>query len=258
MVSMMKVQAVLTAMFVAVTLSPHPLEAQNDSSRSRDGIVARYTMQLLEKGERNDRYRVVLTADNTNPYDAYYGKPVRKQPDGSMGMNTGDDRSFARVRIYNSSGLEGFLGQTATLSGEDTRLQAEGDVQMFRLAAGSRLQTELTFTVRSGKVPNSMLMLDAGMKRHEAFRVISGMTGSSGDWVSDCGGIGMFLAMSKNAAGQAVLEQTVDNRRQTWLQVSEGIFEKPGDNTARVTYNKAGNIYTYSNEDGATCIWRRR
>lgn len=258
MVSMMKVQAVLTAMSVAVTLSPHPLAAQNDSSRSRDGIVARYTMQLLEKGERNDRYRVVLTADNTNPYDAYYGKPVRKQPDGSMGMNTGDDRSFARVRIYNSSGLEGFLGQTATLSGEDTRLQAEGDVQMFRLAAGSRLQTELTFTVRSGKVPNSMLMLDAGMKRREAFRVISGMTGSSGDWVSDCGGIGMFLAMSKNAAGQAVLEQTVDNRRQTWVQVSEGIFEKPGDNTARVTYNKAGNIYTYSNEDGATCIWRRR
>lgn len=258
MVSMMKVQAVLTAVSVAVTLSPHPLAAQNDSSRSRDGIVARYTMQLLEKGERNDRYRVVLTADNTNPYDAYYGKPVRKQPDGSMGMNTGDDRSFARVRIYNSSGLEGFLGQTATLSGEDTRLQAEGDVQMFRLAAGSRLQTELTFTVRSGKVPNSMLMLDAGMKRREAFRVISGMTGSSGDWVSDCGGIGMFLAMSKNAAGQAVLEQTVDNRRQTWVQVSEGIFEKPGDNTARVTYNKAGNIYTYSNEDGATCIWRRR
>jgi hypothetical protein len=101
-------------------------------------------------------------------------------------------------------------------------------------------------------------MLDGGMKKREEFRVRTGMTGSSGDWVSDCGGIGMFLAMTKNAAGQNVLEQTVNNRRQTWVQVSEGVFEKAADKTARVTYNKAGNIYTYSNEDGATCIWRMR
>ncbi|NDC76767.1 MAG: hypothetical protein EBZ67_02665 [Chitinophagia bacterium] len=254
----MIVQAMLAAVSVAAMFAPRPVAAQNDSSRSRDGIIARYTLQLLEKGDRNDRYRVVLTAENTNPYEVLYGKPVRKQPDGSMGMNTGDDRSFARVRIYNSSGFEGFLGQTASLAGEDTRLQAEGDVQLFRIAAGVALRTEMDFTVRSGKTPNMLLMLDGGIKKRDDFRVRSGMTGSSGNWVSDCGAIGMFLTITKNTAGQTILEQTVNNRRQTWVQVSEGIFEKAGDNTARVTYNKAVNIYTYSNEDGATCIWRMR
>jgi hypothetical protein len=257
-VTMMIFQAVLTGFSLAAMFVPGSVTAQNDSSRSREGIVARYTLQLLEKGDRNDRYRVLLTAENTNAYEVFYGKPVRKQPDGSMGMNTGDDRSFARVRIYNSSGFEGFLGQTASLAGEDTRLQAEGDVQLFRLAAGASLRTEMDFTVRSGKTPNMLLMLDGGIKKRAEFRVRSGMTGSSGDWLSDCGGIGMFLTITKNASGQAVLEQTINNRRQTWVQVSEGVFEKPGDNTARVTFNKAGNIYTYSNEDGATCIWRMR
>jgi hypothetical protein len=251
-------QAVMTALSFAIWLAPVDLSAQNDSTRSRDGIIARYTLQLLEKGDRNDRYRVVLTAENSNRYEVFYGKPVRRQPDGSMGMNTGDDRSFTRVRIYNTSGLEGFLGQTASLAGEDTRLQAEGDVQLFRIPPGRGLQTEMTFTVKSGKAPNLLLMLDGGLQKREAFRVRSGMTGSSGDWVSDCGGIGMFLTLSKNAAGKPVLEQTVDNRRQTWVQVSEGIFEKVGDNTARVIYNKAGDVYTYSNEDGATCVWRKR
>lgn len=257
-VPMMRCQAALTALTLAALFIPRSVAAQNDSSRSRDGIVARYTLQLLQKGDRNDRYRVLLTAENTNPYEVFYGKPVRKQPDGSMGMNSGDDRSFARVRIYNSSGFEGFMGQTAALDGEDTRLQAEGDVQLFRIAAGGSLRKEMEFTVRSGKTPNMLLMLDGGMKKREDFRVRSGMTGSSGNWVSDCGGIGMFLALTKNTAGQAILEQTINNRRQTWVQVSEGVFEKAGDNTARVTYNKAGNIYTYSNEDGATCIWRMR
>jgi len=243
-------------------LAPCLLAAQGDSSRSRDGIVARYTLQQLEKGDRNDRYRVVLTAENTNPHEVYYGKPLRKQPDGTLVMDAAADRSFARVRIYNTSGLEGFLGQTASVAGDDARLQAEGDQQLFRIAAGRRLTTELTFTVRAGKTPNMMLMLDGGIRKLDGFRVRT-VTGAgtgigAGEWVSDCGNVGMSIVLTRNAAGQTVLEQNVNGRRQTWQQVSEGVFEKAGDNTARVTYNKAGDIYTYSNEDGATCIWRKR
>lgn len=62
----------------------------------------------------------------------------------------------------------------------------------------------------------------------------------------------------KNERSQVQLVQMINGKQQVWQMISENIFEKINDKSASLTYNKTGNIFTYTNVDGVICMWNKK
>jgi hypothetical protein len=68
----------------------------------------------------------------------------------------------------------------------------------------------------------------------------------------------MELQQISQPGGRMELRQRVNGRDQTWVRNTQGIFEKPGDTSARLSWNSVGNVYTYTNDDGVVCLWQKK
>lgn len=223
-----------------------------DTIRSKDGITVTYTLKKTSAGDKHDWYRLDMSARNDLPHDVYYSK-------FSASTTTPNTYSFSRVIIYNTSRLEGFGGTTIPVQGDATGMKTDRNMMLFRIGAGRRISTSAEFTVKSGQQPNVFFGLDGPFQKLETFKlVMSSEPVSAATWISSCGNVAMELQQSPQPDGRIELRQRVNGREQVWIRNAQGIFEKPGDPGARVSWNSVGNVYTYTNDDGVVCLWQKK
>ena len=223
-----------------------------DTVRSKDGITVTYTLKKTSVGDKHDWYRLDISARNDLPHDVYYSK-------FSASTTTPNTYSFSRVIIYNTSRLEGFGGTTIPVQGDATGMNTDRNMMLFRIGAGRRISAGVAFTVKTGQQPNVFFGLDGPFQKLEAFKlVMSSEPVSAATWISSCGNVPMDLQQVTQPGGRIELRQRVNGRDQVWVSNAQGIFEKPGDAAARVSWNSLGNVYTYTNDDGVVCLWQKK
>lgn len=236
---------------IALAQEKTPLNGQS-------GINLFYQLSKIETSEKRDRYKLVITAENVNPYDVYYTIPMKKQTDGQFRLNSYDNFSLAEVYAKNATGLMGVLNDAAKITGEQTKAVTKNNEVLFKLAKGQILTGEVRFAVKPGQKPELISKFNRPIKKIEEYDMTPGGEPLTGAWVSNCGNIPMTLKPGKNDKGQDVIYQNVHGRQNTWLMISENVFEKPGEKQATLTYNRTGNVYTYTNIDGVVCIWSKK
>lgn len=224
----------------------------------QSGINLSYQLSKIEESDKRDRYKLVVTAENVNPYDVYYTIAMKKQTDGQFRLNSYDNFSLAEVYPKNATGLMGVLNDAAKITGEQTKAVTKNNEVLFKLAKGQVLSGEVRFAVKPGQKPELVSKFNRAVKKIEEYDMTSTGEPLTGSWISNCGNVSMTLKPGKNDKGQEVIYQTVNGRQNTWLMISDNIFEKPGDKQATLTFNKTGNIYTYTNLDGVVCIWSKK
>ncbi len=225
---------------------------------SQNGVRISYELTKLQSKEKKDQYVIVVTAVNTNDYDLYYPVPMMKQQDGQYKLNSFEKKSFCDVSIENSIGLKSLVDNSANICGEQTALNTRGNEVLFKLSRGQTVTADFKFSVRPGQVPVVTSSFVQSMKKVGEFDVgINGLF-VNGTWEIGCGGNRMSLALIKGAQGQIQLQQNWNGHQQLWVMVSENIFEKINDKSASLTYNKVGNVFTYSNNDGVICVWSKK
>lgn len=224
----------------------------------QSGINLSYQLSKIEASEKRDRYRLVVTAENVNSHDVYYTIAMKKQPDGQFRLNSYDNFSLAEVYAKNATGLMGVLNEAAKITGEQTKAVTKNNEVLFKLAKGQVLTGEVRFAVKPGQKPELVSKFNRPIKKIEEYDMTASGEPLTGSWISNCGNVSMTLKPGKNDKGQEVIYQTVNGRQNTWLMISDNIFEKPGDKQATLTFNKTGNIYTYTNLDGVVCIWSKK
>jgi len=224
----------------------------------QSGINLSYQLTKLEESDKRDRYKLVVVAENTNPHDVYYTIPMKKQPDGQFRLNSYDNMALCEAYPKNATGLMGVLNDAAKITGEQTKAVTKTNEVLFKLSRGQVLTGEVRFAVKPGQKPEIVSKFNRPTRKIEEYDMTAAGEPLTGAWVSNCGNVSMTLKPGKNDKGQDVIYQTVNGRQNTWLMISENVFEKPGDKQATVTFNRTGNIYTYTNMDGAICIWSKK
>ena len=223
-----------------------------DTVRSKDGITVTYTLIKTSGGDKHDWYRLEMSARNDNPHDVYYAKYAAT-------TTTPNTYSFSRVIVYNTSRLEGFGRTTIPVQGDATEMKTDRNMMLFRISAGRRISAGAEFTVKTGQQPNVFFGLDGPFQQLNAFKlVMQAEPLAGGTWISSCGNVPMELQQISQPGGRIELRQRVNGRDQTWVKNAQGIFEKPGDPGARVSWNSVGNVYTYTNDDGVVCLWQKK
>lgn len=225
---------------------------------SQSGINLSYQLSKIEESDKRDRYKLVVTAENVNPHDVYYTIAMKKQPDGQFRLNSYDNFALAEVYAKNATGLMGVLNDAAKITGEQTKAVTKTNEVLFKLAKGQMLTGEVRFAVKPGQKPELVSKFNRPVKKIEEYDMTASGEPLVGSWISNCGNVSMTLKPGKNDKGQDVIYQTVNGRQNVWLMISENVFEKPGDKQATVTFNRTGNIYTYTNLDGVVCIWSKK
>lgn len=226
---------------------------------SQDGITVTYEVsKVSDNNDKKDKYIIVATAVNTNEYDLYYAVPMTKGTDGKYKLNSFDNKSFCEVSSKNATGIMGFLGESAKLTGEETSINTRGNEVLFRVRKGQTIRADVKFSVKIGQTPIVSNNFRMRLKRMEEFDLPINNSVVNGQWEANCGNVRMNLVLVKNDLGQTMITQTVNGKQQVWFMVSENYFEKPGDKSASLTYNKSANIFTYTNVDGVICIWSKK
>ena len=238
--------------------------------RTQDGITIRATSELLEKSDKKDKFRVIITASNGNPQDMFYAVQKKPQPNGTTGLGKSDPRHFVEVMLTNPGSLKDFMGGTIKLSGDQTSELTGRDEILFRIPAGAGITGEMTILVRSGKQPEFSCQFTGPIRSRDAFLggtdvPVSGQPGQPGMiptgtmvWTSSCNNPDQQLFRRPGSNGKQELVMTYRGKQTVWQQISAGVYEKPGRPGARITHEPAADIYTYTHIDGAICIWRRR
>ena len=252
----MKIKTIITGFLVSTVLF---LNAQTKGElNSQDGITVRYELNKRSSSDKKDKYSLVVTVVNTNDYDLYYSVPMMKQPDGQYKLNSFENKAFCEAGSTNSTGLMSVLGDKVKIVGQQTGLITQNNEVLFKISKGQSITSDVKFTVKPGENPIITNSFRVGLKKLELFDVgINGLF-INGTWVGNCGNIPMGLSLSKSPTGQTILNQTVSGRQQTWIMVSDNIFEKSNDKNATITYNRTGNVFTYTHVDGVVCIWTKR
>jgi hypothetical protein len=224
----------------------------------QSGINLSYQLTKLEESDKRDRYKLVVVAENTNPHDVYYTIAMKKQQDGQFRLNTYENMALCEAYPKNATGLMGVLNDAAKITGEQTKAVTKTNEVLFKLSRAQVLTSEVRFAVKPGQKPEIVSKFNRPTRKIEEYDMTAAGEPLTGAWISNCGNVSMTLKPSKNDKGQDVIYQTVNGRQNTWLMISENVFEKPGDKQATVTFNRTGNIYTYTNMDGAICIWSKK
>ena len=241
----------MVTLIILLTTS-HSIAQSTDTVRSKDGITVTYTLKKTSTGDKHDWYHLDLFARNDNPHDVYYAKY-------SATTTTPNTYSFSRVIIYNTSRLEGFGGTTIPVQGDATGMKTDRNMILFRIAVGRQIRTTQEFTVKTGQRPNVFFGIDGPFQKLDAYKlVVSSEPVTAGLWVSSCGNVSMDLQQVTQTGGRIELKQRVNGREQTWVRNAQGVFEKPGDTSARLSWNSVGNVYTYTNDDGVVCLWQKK
>lgn len=225
---------------------------------SQDGITVSYELTKQSENDKKDKYILVVTAINTNDFDLYYAVPMLKQPDGQYKLNSFENKSFCEASCSNSTGLMSVLGDKAKLSGQETSFITKNNEVIFKIGKGQRITADAKFTVKPGQQPIITNSFRGALRKLDQFDIGMNAQFINGTWVGNCGNIPMGLSYSKSPTGQNQVTQIINGRQQVWLMVSENVFEKPNDKTATLTYNKAGNVFTYTHNDGVICIWSKK
>jgi hypothetical protein len=225
---------------------------------AQDGISVSYELTKQSEGDKKDKYILVVTAINTNDYDLFYTVPMMKQPDGQYKLNSFENKSFCEASCSNSTGLMSVLGDKAKLSGQETSFITKNNEIIFKIGKGQRITADAKFTVKPGQQPIITNSFRGALRKLDQFDIGMNAQFINGTWVGNCGNIPMGLSYSKSPTGQNQVTQIINGRQQVWLMVSENVFEKPNDKTATLTYNKAGNVFTYTHTDGVICIWSKK
>jgi len=226
----------------------------------QDGVEVGYELQLLGKDEKRDRYRLTVTATNKGAADIYYAVAKKPQPNGTSGLGRGDDRHFVEVMVSNPASFKDIFSANARLAGEQTSEETTRNEILFRVARGAVVKREFDFVMKPGKRPEMSCNFATALRSREALLGVPGSgnaAGVDGFWTSGCGNVRMQLTQRRNDKGQTELVQGVNGRTNTWLQVSDGIYERPGRSGARLTYDRLSGRFTYSHTDGVICQWTR-
>lgn len=247
----------LSCLFVGVISPKSP--AQNRVSLSgQSGVNLSYQLFKLEESDKKIRYRLLVTAENGNAHDIFYSIAMKKQADGQFRLNSYENMSLCEVYPKNATGLMGVLMDAAKITGSETKIITKNNEVLFKLAKGQVLTSELRFNVKPGQTPDITSKFNRPIRKIEEFDMSPSGESLTAGWISNCGNISMTLKSAQNDKGQQIILQSVNGRQNTWLMISENVYEKPGDKQATLTFNKTGNIYTYSNTDGVVCIWSRK
>ena len=247
---------ILLLAFAAICMSGNA--QQTVELPEQNGIKLSYQLTKLKDNDKKDQYLVVFTAVNKNDYDLYYSVPMMRQKDSSYKLNSFEKKSFWDLVIKNSTGLKSILDNRAEVSGQETQLTTRNHEVLFKVSKGQTMTGDLKFFVKSAQDPVFSNEFKAVLKRLDEFDIgINGLF-INGSWEVNCGGTKMSLSLIKNERSQVQLLQLVNGKQQVWQMVSENIFEKINDKSASLTYNKTGNIFTYTNVDGVICMWTKK
>jgi hypothetical protein len=239
--------------------------------RSQEGVIVRSITELIEKTEKRDKYRVIVTAVNGNPFDVFYPIAKKPQPNGTTGLGKSDPKHFALIILTNPGSFKDFMvGGSLKLSGDQTSDLTGRDEILFRIPAGANIVGEMTVYVRSSKRPELSCEITAPIKHRDAFLgggPASGIgipgqpsanTSPGMVWISKCNDGDQQLYRRPGQNGKTELIMTGRGRQTIWQQTSTGVFEKPGQTNARITHEPSSDIYTYTHIDGVVCLWRKR
>lgn len=226
----------------------------------QDGVEVGYELQLLGKDEKRDRYRITVTATHKGGSDIYYAVAKKPQPNGTSGLGRSDDRHFAEVMVNNPASFKDIFSANAKLAGEQTSEETTRNEILFRIPKGSVIRREFDFVMKPGKRPEMSCNFGTALRSRESLLGVPGSGnggGVDGMWTSGCGNVRMQLTQRRNDRGQTELVQGVNGRTNVWLQLSEGIYERPGRPGARLTYDRISGRFTYTHTDGVVCQWTR-
>lgn len=226
----------------------------------QDGVEIGYELQLTGKDEKRDRYHIVVTATHKGGSDIYYAVAKKPQPNGTSGLGRSDDRHFVEVMVNNPASFKDLFSANAKLAGEQTSEETTRNEILFRIPKGTVIRREFDFVMKPGKRPEMSCNFGTALRSREALLGVPGSgngSGIDGLWTSGCGNVRMQLTLRRNDRGQTELVQGVNGRTNVWLQLSEGIYERPGRPGARLTYDRLSNRFTYSHTDGVLCQWTR-
>lgn len=224
----------------------------------RDGITLKYELSKIDDKDKKDQYVVVFTAINTNDYDLYYAVPMMKQKDSTYKLNSFENKSFCDLVVKNSTGLKSLIDNRAKVSGMETQFTTRTNEVLFKISKGQTMSGDLKFYVKSDQIPVLTNEFRTTLRKLDEFDIGINALFINGAWEMSCGNTRMSLSLIKTERGQVQLVQLVNGKQQVWHMVSENVFEKINDKSATLTYNKIGNIFTYSNIDGAVCMWNKR
>lgn len=224
----------------------------------QNGIKLSYQLSKIKGSNKKDQYVVVFTAYNKNDFDLYYAVPMMRQKDSSYKLISFEKKPFWELVIKNSTGLNSLLDNRAGVSGEQTQLTTRKNEVLFKISKGQTMTGDLKFFVKSAQVPVFSNESKWVLRRLDEYDIgINGLF-INGSWEVNCGGTKMSLSLTKNEHSQVQLIQLINGKQQVWQMITENIFEKINDKSASLTYNKIGNIFTYTNVDGVICMWTKK
>ena len=246
----MKQVVTFLALIICMNLSAQRVELNN-----QDGIYVSYQLTKVSEKDKKDRYVVSIRVENKNDYDVYYAVPLIKNTNGTYDMSVTGGKGFSFLKVRNATGL---FGAGEELTGQQTKLTTNDNQVLFTIQKGQIINADREFNVKKGEKPVITNSFSKGLKKLDFFDVALSEGVVNGDWLMNCGSVQITLALTKNPAGELIIEEMVNGRQIIWKKTNANTFLKQNDNYTMLTYNKSSNTFTYTNSDGVVCTWTKK
>jgi hypothetical protein len=222
---------------------------------NQDGVFITYELTKIESSSKKDTYLAVVKAENKNDFAVFYGVPQTRLGNGTSQISPLENQLFAQSSVRNSTGL---LGDNINLKGNSTKFITTDNKALFTIGKGSFVTGEKEFKVKGGVKPVLTNTFLFPLKPIENFDLAISEEVINGDWISSCGNIQMALTLSKNEKGEAVIQQQINGKQNSWRKLTSNTYEKVNDKSATLSYNKTNNTFNYSTTDGVVCSWNKK
>jgi hypothetical protein len=243
----MKKKIFTYSLFAASVFSAddNALKAQQRIVEENADYVMRIQLHKLEADEKKDKYLMEITLANKRDYDLYYAvaKPANGVP-----INT----ALGTIKVQNATGLVKSTG----FSGILTRLETTNNESLVFIEKNKMLQGQFKFAVPAGAEPLVTFTGNTTFRKLEAFSLRLNAMIVDGTWNSNCLSAASTLSYIDTGSVHYLL-QGLNGKYIKWVKQSENTFVRSESQGTILTYSLSTGQFTYTNNDGVYCVWRR-
>lgn len=221
----------------------------------KDDVEISYQLTSISKGDKKDKYLIVVSAINKGSFDLYYEVPVFKDDKGMDSFGIVPDIGFSKITIRNTTG---WFTDGVAVAGTQTTSKTEGGDVLFTLPKNKLMSFEFEFNTKAGIAPVITNTYIRGIQPLASFDVALNEAAVNGSWTSSCNKNNLNeLKLSVDSTGKQYILQNVNGREFKWLKKSNTEFTKENDINSTLIYNKSSKAFAYQNSDGSSCTWTK-
>jgi len=219
----------------------------------KNGIKISYQLLLEKSSKKNDKYILIINAENTGDKDLFYEVNLYKNKDGKLRLPIlPEDRGFTKIKIRNAKGL---FSKGKSIIGDNTKYLTTNIDKLFVVKKGDIYTIETTFKIKKGQKPLITNTFTASLNLLEDYDLKINSNMLEGSYTSNCGNTIININSKQSSEKGSYLIQTTNGKQFIWVKKSDDTFTRENNNDYTLTFNKNDNSFLYSTTDGITCNW---